>query len=83
MEPPGACTVLGPLPKLYRLVVSLVAVLLFVGSGAWAAYVLPYPFLVGAGAGVGLAIGVICAYLLLHVAEQPRSPHDARQRRLR
>lgn len=57
---------LGPLPKLYRVVVSVVALLLFVAGGAWTALMLPYPILVSAGASVGLAVGALMAYLLLH-----------------
>ncbi|HEX6248002.1 MAG TPA: hypothetical protein VFZ64_09055 [Nocardioidaceae bacterium] len=55
---------LGPLPKLYRIVVGVVALLVFVGGGAWAAFVLPYPFLISAGASVGLAIGALVAFWL-------------------
>jgi len=66
--------VLGPLPKLYQIVVSVVALLLFVAGGAWAAFMLPYPFLVSAGASVGLALGALMAYLLLH-----ESHHAPRQ----
>lgn len=73
---------LGPLPKLYRVVVSLVAILLFVGGGAWAAFMLPYPILVSAGASVGLGIGAVCAYLLLHQSHPSVQPHRVRRRRL-
>jgi CBS-domain-containing membrane protein len=58
--------VLGPLPKIYRVLVSVAALLVFVGVGAWAAYLLPYDVLVSVGASVGLALGAITAYLLLH-----------------
>ena len=63
---------LGPLPKLYRVAVCAIALLLFGAAGAWAALMLPYPVLVSAGASVGLAVGVVCAYLLLH--ERTPSP---------
>lgn len=59
---------LGPLPKLYRVAVSLAAVAVFAAAGAWVALMSPYPVLLSAGAGVGLAVGAICAHLLLHDA---------------
>jgi Na+-transporting methylmalonyl-CoA/oxaloacetate decarboxylase beta subunit len=62
--------VLGPLPKLYRLVVAVAALLVFVGVGAWAAFLLAYPVLISVGASIGLGLGTVCAYLLLH---QPSS----------
>lgn len=74
------CTVLGPLPRLHRLTVSVAAVLTFVGAGAWAASVLPYPHLVGAGA--GLALGTLFAYLLLHVSDPAAAPRGARRTHL-
>jgi len=57
---------LGPLPRLYRVIVSAVALVVFVAGGAWAAYMLPYPILLSAGAGVGLAVGGLCTFFLLH-----------------
>lgn len=67
---------LGPLPKLYRLIVLLAALVVFVAAGAWAAFMLPYPILLSAGAGVGLAVGALCAYLLLHDTRHgPASQH--------
>ena len=73
---------LGPLPKLYRVIVSLSALLLFVGAGAWGAFMLPYPILVSVGASVGLAIGVVCAYLLLHQSHSEAQPHRVRRQHL-
>lgn len=73
---------LGPLPKLYRVLVTLTALLVFVGGGAWAAYTLPYPILVSAGAGVGLAVGAIATYLLLHGSGPTVQPQRARRTRL-
>jgi hypothetical protein len=74
--------VLGPLPKLYRVVVSLAVLLVFIGGGAWAAFMLPYPILVSAGASVGLGIGAVCAYLLVHQSRASAQPHHVRRRRL-
>lgn len=73
---------LGPLPKFYRVAVCAVALLLFVGAGAWVALVLPQPILVSAGAGVGLALGATCAYLLLHDSGPAAVPHHTPRRRL-
>ena len=75
----GVWTVLGPLPRLYRVVVFVAALLLCVGGGAWAAVVLPYENLISAGASIGLAIGVLCAFLLLHDSHGPASPQRARR----
>lgn len=70
---------LGPLPQLYRVVVAVTAVVLFVAGGAWAAFMLPYPILVSVGASIGLAVGALCAYLLLH--ESRHAPASRRARR--
>jgi hypothetical protein len=74
--------VLGPLPKLYRVLVSLAAVLVFAGGGAWAAFMLPYPVLVSAGASVGLGLGAVCAYLLVHQSRTSAQPRHVQRRRL-
>ena len=63
---------LGPLPKMYRVVVSIAALVVFVAVGAWATFMLPYPELVAVGASIGLGVGVVIAYLLVHAAPQPR-----------
>lgn len=73
---------LGPLPKLYRVVVSLAVLLVFIGGGAWAAFMLPYPILVSAGASVGLGIGAVFAYLLVHQSRASAQPQHVRRRRL-
>lgn len=73
---------LGPLPRLYRVIVSLAALLVFVGGGAWAAFMLPYPTLVSSGASLGLAVGAIITYLLVHTRESAAEPHPARRHRL-
>jgi hypothetical protein len=71
--------VLGPLPTLYRVVVTLAALLVFAAGGAWAAFVIPYPLLLTAGASIGLAVGAVCAYLLVHPSAHPQ---HARRHRL-
>lgn len=63
---------LGPLPKLHRVVVSISALVVFVAVGVWAAFRLPYPEVVAVGASVGLGVGVVIAYLLVRATPQPR-----------
>jgi hypothetical protein len=75
--------VLGPLPKLYRVAVSTVVMIVFIVGGAWAAFVLPYPILLSAGASVGLGVGAIAAYLLIHQSRTAAQPHHAGRHRLR
>ncbi len=74
---------LGPLPKLYRVAVSTVVMLVFIVGGAWAAFVLPYPILLSAGASIGLGLGAVAAYLLIHQSHTVAQPHHLRRHRLR
>lgn len=72
---------LGPLPRLYRIAVSLAALAVFAAAGAWAAVMLPYPILYGSGAAAGLLVGAGCTYLLVHQPEsQAARPRDRRPR---
>lgn len=57
---------LGPLPRLYRFVLAVIAVVVFLGAGAWIAQFTALPMLASVGAGVGAAIGLVAAYLLVH-----------------
>ncbi len=57
---------LGPLPKLYRVLVSISAVALFVALGTWLAFTLPIEVVALTGAGIGAGLGLIIALLLLH-----------------
>jgi hypothetical protein len=68
--------VLGPLPTIYRIIVSVCALAACAGLGAWLTSRLPGSFLAPTGAGIGAAIGVVAVLLLLH-----DSDHD-RQRRV-
>lgn len=77
----GEFEVLGPLPRLYRIIVSFIALAVFVAAGAWAAYALPYPLVLSVGAGSGLAIGGLCVFLLLHQFHSAHSPQASRARR--
>ncbi|MGH3508808.1 MAG: hypothetical protein ACRDPI_01090 [Nocardioidaceae bacterium] len=65
---------LGPLPRRYRFVVSLVALVCFVGVGAWLAARTALPLLPSVGALVGAAVGVAVVLLLMHdfYAREPR-----------
>jgi hypothetical protein len=58
--------VLGPLPPIYRLIVSACALGACVGLGAWLTWTLPGPLLAPAGAGIGAGIGMVATLLLLH-----------------
>ena len=62
---------LGPLPTFYRVVVSVCALLSFVGIGAWLSFLMPGTFVASIGAGLGLGLGVIAVLLLLHVPQHP------------
>lgn len=74
---------LGPLPQVYRFIVSVIALAVFVAGGAWAAFMLPFPILVSVGASSGLAIGAICVFLLLHDFHHVPMPQTSRARRTR
>jgi hypothetical protein len=73
--------VLGPLPALYRIIVSVCVLLACVGLGAWLAYTLPVPLLAGAGASIGAGIGVVAVLLLTRDVGHPGgTPHRVRMR---
>lgn len=63
---------LGPLPRMYRFIVSVIALAVCMAGGVWAAYVVPYPILLSAGAGVGLALGGLATFFLLHQPARSR-----------
>ncbi len=75
---------LGPLPPLYRVVVALCALGVFVAAGAWITFTVSGPLLAsagaGAGAGFGAGIGGVVALLLLHDFSGAPAPHRARTR---
>lgn len=54
---------LGPLPRLYRSLVAVAALLVFVGGGIVLAQVLPLPF---GGILFGSALGLLIAFVLVH-----------------
>lgn len=72
---------LGPLPTLYRVIVSASALLACIGVGAWLANMLPGPLLAGAGAGIGAGCGAVAALLLTHqFGHHEAAPHRVRLR---
>jgi hypothetical protein len=71
--------VLGPLPPLYRLIVSVLALLAFVGVGAWLAFTLPIAVVAPTGAMIGAMLGALVVLGMLH-EDAPRPSH-ARTRR--
>jgi hypothetical protein len=79
--------VLGPLPPLYRFVVTLTALAVCMGAGAWVTIALPGTLLASTGAGIGAGIGMVVVLLLLHDFSHRGTLHarrvDARTRRRR
>ncbi len=72
---------LGPLPRLHRWIVCVLALVTCIGVGAWLAFTLPIPVLAGSGAAVGAALGVVVVLLLLHDDEShARGTHARRLR---
>ena len=69
---------LGPLPRLYRVIVSVIALAVFVAGGVWAAIMMPFAILVSVGASSGLAIGGLCAFFLLHEFHHAPTPQTSR-----
>lgn len=65
------------------MIVSLVALAVFVAGGAWATVMLPFPILLSVGASSGLAIGGVCAFLLLHEFHHVPTAQTSRARRTR
>ncbi|MDP3893885.1 hypothetical protein [Nocardioides sp.] len=57
---------LGPLPRLYHLLLWVVTLGFCVGAGAWLASWTNVPVVASVGAGAGALIGVLVAYLLAH-----------------
>lgn len=70
---------LGPLPPLYRLIVSVLALLAFVGVGAWLAFTLPIAVVAPTGAMIGAMLGALVVLAMLH-EDAPR-PSRVRARR--
>ena len=71
---------LGPLPTLHRWVVSLLALVACIGTGAWVAHNLPIPLLPSEGAALGALLGLVVVAMLLH---QPMTGSHTGGRHLR
>ena len=71
---------LGPLPPLYRLIVSVLALLAFVGVGAWLAFTLPISVIAPTGAMIGAMLGALVVLGMLH-EDAPRPSHVRARRR--
>lgn len=65
---------LGPLPRLYRSLVTAAALLVFIGCGIVLAQVLPLPF---GGVVTGTAVGLLIAFVLVHDFHRRRT-HSSR-----
>lgn len=71
---------LGPLPKVYRVLVCVIGIALFVGLGAWAATFLRLPDVAMVGASIGAGLGVVAVFVMLHdfhLDDGRRSPRVA------
>lgn len=68
---------IGPLPRLYRILVIAVAILISVAGGVWLAqhFALALPF---RGVLVGLAFGVLIAFALVHDFSRGRQARPVR-----
>lgn len=71
---------LGPLPVFYRVVVSVCALLTFVGIGTWVSFLVPGTAAASIGSGVGAGLGVIAVLLLLHDTHRRPTTHRVRVR---
>ena len=74
---------LGPLPRLHRVVVVLALLVLCATVGASMGADPSVPFLVGTGLVGGAAVGVLMSFALLHQRHQhqPHQQHRVRHRR--
>ena len=69
---------MGPLPQLHRFLIAAFVLILSVGLGLWLAGYHDLPL---GGVGVGLGVGCLIAYLLVHdVRRPPRSVRVTRRR---
>ena len=69
----------GPLPRLYRLLMIAVALVVFLGVGAWVGHLTVVPVPLPVGALLGALAGVLVAWALIH-APHPPQRQSARRR---
>lgn len=62
----GRHSVFGPLPRLYRLLLVVAALAVFVGIGAWLGARPAIPVRMAGGIAIGAALGLVATYLVLH-----------------
>lgn len=65
---------IGPLPRLHRLLVMAVTLLAGVAGGAWVAYFTRVPLQIGAGAVTGALVAAVASYLFLHDSDGHQAP---------
>jgi hypothetical protein len=67
----GGPAVLGPLPRLHRLLLITTVLVVGIACGAWIALFTPVPVAVTAGTMLGAVAGLSLGYLLAHDFSQP------------
>lgn len=56
----------GPLPRLYRMLLVVAALAVFVGIGAWLGAQPAVPVRMAGGIAIGAALGLAATFLVLH-----------------
>lgn len=72
---------LGPLPTLHRLVITVAALVVCAGIGFWFGAMPETPLDLAAGLLAGTAAGVATAFVLVHDSHERRSRHARSRRR--
>jgi hypothetical protein len=73
--------VLGPLPRLYRVLLIIVSVVVFLVAGAWVGHLSAVPVPIAAGALLGAVAGLAVAWALLHDFHHAAHPARVPRRR--
>ena len=60
----------GPLPRLYRLLLIVVSVVVFLGVGVWVGHLTVVPIPLPVGALLGALAGVLVAWALVHAPQR-------------
>ena len=72
--------VIGPLPRLHRILVVTTSLLVGLLSGVWLVHVTGVPTLIAAGVGWGLLAGLLLTFVLLHDFHHRPQPVRVRRR---